>query len=333
VGGGGGFTPVNADPSGVLSARPSPPIAASSRLSPHLSNGNANANPRKRSFSSLDSSPGIGGHVAVSGGYGGHVEHDATHFALQFFQVSPFVRFGSIDPSNLAAVEDPVSSDDMLELSEDGLPSLELMEELFALFFDKWHSMLPCLYKQRVMAEIAPGGSLTQPNTLTFAILALSGYLHPDAGIKAASNQWASFGKVCFERAVAEGQYGMQVVQGGIYLCLRMFGLAQMSQMWVFLGQVWRICLPLGFHQIDSSNSPAYRGFLPDPRSELEIEERRRTVWAVYILDRLVSISVPWTMCVVDSEFCVNFPVSEEVFQNGSMEVNISTHSHSASLT
>jgi hypothetical protein len=312
VGGAGGFTPVNADPSGGRSARPSPPTAASSRLSPHLSNGNANANPRKRSFSSLDSSPGL---VA---GYGHHVEYDATRFALHFLQSSPFVRFGLIDPSNLSVAEEQLSSDDMPGLTEDGLPSVDLMQELFTLFFDKWHSMLPCLYKQRIMAEIVPGGSLTHPNTLTFAILALSGYLHPDVRVKAASNEWANLGKQCFDRAVAEGQYDMQVVQGGIYLCLRMFGLAEMSPVWVFLSSVWRICLPLGFHQIDS-NSSAYRGFLPDPRSELEIEERRRTAWAVFILDRLVSSVVPWTASVVDSEFCVNFPVSEEVFQSGSM--------------
>lgn len=248
------------------------------------------------------------------------MEFDATRFALQFLQASPFVRFGLMDIPHVSAVDEPVSSEEMPGLTDDGLPSVKLMQELFTLFFDKWHSILPCLYKQRVMAEINPGGSLAQPNTLTFAILALSGYLHPDVGVKAASHKWADLGKAHFDHAVAEGQYEMQLVQGGIYLCLRMFGLGQMSQMWVFLASIWRICLPLGFHQIDSNSSSAYRGFLPDPRSELEIEERRRTVWSVYILDRLVSSAVPWSMCVVDSEFCVNFPVSEEVFQNGSME-------------
>ena len=208
----------------------------------------------------------------------------------------------------------------MPELTDEGLPSQELMEDLFNLFFEKWHTMLPCLYKKRVLSEIAPGCPLAQPNTLTFAILALAGYLHPKPGVKYASHKWAALGKECFDRAVMGGKFTRQAVQGGIYLCLRMFGLAQMSEMWMFLSTVWRMCLPLGLHQIDSS-APMVRGFIPEPRNELELEERRRTVWAVYILDRLTGISVPWTMCIVDSEFCVNFPVSEETFQNGSMEV------------
>lgn len=308
--------------SGGRSAQPSPP----GRLSPHLANGNTNT--RKRSFSSLNSSPSAS-HYASHGishhhNNNNHLRNltgnsDATRFASQFLQASPFVGF-EFDASSPAIVIETMSQDDMPDLTEEGLPLQPLIKELFTLFFDKWHSMLPCLYKKRILSEIAPGGPLTRPNTLTFAILALAGYLHPNPGVKYASHKWAALGKECFDHAVLGGKFTMQAVQGGIYLCLRMFGLAQMSEMWMFLGMVWRMCLPLGFHQIDSSLPAQLRGFIPEPRNELELEERRRTVWAVYILDRLTGISVPWTMCVVDSEFCVNFPVSEEIFQNGSME-------------
>ncbi|KAF8540695.1 hypothetical protein BDD12DRAFT_804349 [Trichophaea hybrida] len=317
---GRGFTPVNAEVGGVRSARPSPPSTSTTRLSPNLANGiNVYSNPRKRSFSSLESSPATGVHHIGNSNSNSHpVEYDAT-FAVHFLQASQFAGLGHNDVLGLSP-EDSVAPEDMPELTDDALPPPALMQELFNLFLEKWHSILPCLYKKRVLSDIVPGGPLTQPNTLTFAILALAGYLHPNPGVKVASHKWALLGKECFDRSVLEGRFSMQAVQGGIYLCLRMFGLAQMSQIWIFLGSVWRMCLPLGFHHIDSNTFSHHRGFLPEPRSELEIEERRRTVWAVYILDRLASISVPWTMCVVDSEFCVNFPVSEEVFQNGSME-------------
>lgn len=316
TGGGGGFTPVNADATG---ARVSPTFA-SSRLSPNLTNGSTTFNPRKRSFSSLDSSPDVSARAINPPSHTTHVECDATQFATQFLQASPFVGLAQIDTSHLLAGDDAVT-DEMPELSDDGLPSPELMKVLFNLFFEKWHTILPFLYKKRVMEDIASKGPLTRPNTLTFAILALSGYLHPDAGVKAASSYWATLGKACFDRAVSEGQFTMHAVQGGIYLCLRMFGLSQMSQMWIFLGSVWRMCSPLGLDRIDSNS--AFRGFLPDPRNELEIEERRRTVWAIFILDRLSTTSVPWPVCIDDSQFNVNFPVSEDVFQSGSLEVFI----------
>jgi hypothetical protein len=312
------FTPINAEISAA--ERQSSP-AKSGTSPPHLTNGN-NANPRKRAFSERnDESP-----PARNERVGKH-ESDSYTFAWQFLQASRFGGFEPVDVSQMPAVEDLMNIDSSTNLALDTnyLPPSDTIHELFAVFFDKWHSILPCLYKKKTMEDIQPGGRLVlEPNTLTYAILALAGYLHPDPAIKSASHVWAEDARRHFDRAVFSGKYSLYSVQGGLYLCLRMFGLGQLSQMWIFLSSIWRMCQPLGLHQIDAS-SP-FKGFLPEPRSEQELEERRRTVWAVYILDRLASIPVPWTMNIVDREFCVNFPAPEETFQNGSMQVRLHSY-------
>ncbi|KAI5802759.1 fungal-specific transcription factor domain-containing protein [Pyronema domesticum] len=303
------FTAVNVE------THPSP-AQGTIRMAPNYTNGNTPSNPRKRSFSVMDHVPEI---APRNNDEGSRV----TLFASQFLQAA---AYSGVQLTKISDVEmtDASSQADMVELSDKGLPGAKLMHELFMLFFDKWHSILPCLYKKKVMTDIKPGGPLDRPNTLTYAILAFAGKVHPNPSVKATSNYWATLGRKYFDYCVREAQFSMETVQGGIYLCLRMFGCAEMSEMWMFLGSVWRMCLPMGFHQIDGNHNSCNPKFSPEPRNELELEERRRTVWAIYILDRLTSISVPWTMSVVDSEFCVNFPVSEEAFQNGSM-ANIET--------
>ena len=98
-----------------------------------------------------------------------------------------------------------------------------------------------------------------------------------------------------------------------------MFGHAQMHELWIQLSSVWRMSQPLGLNSIDREGP--FTGMLPLAHSEQEVEERRRTIWAVYILDRILSACVPWSMNINDDDFCVNFPAAEEVFQSESMKV------------
>lgn len=235
------------------------------------------------------------------------------------FDMSPidFTQLAA-EPTFKAQVKD--EEEQAPELGNDDLPNQELITELFELFFEKVHVLLPCLYQKQVMDDLASAGPLSRPNTLTYAILAIAGYLHPRPEIKRISEIWQIRAKEAFDDAVAQGKYTQLSVQGGIYICLRMFGLSQMHELWPFLGQVWRMCQPLGLNVLDNE-AQFKRSWLPLARSEQENEERRRTMWAVYILDRVVSVSVPWSMNILDDEFCVNFPASEEVFQSASMNV------------
>lgn len=300
------FTPINVEPTHSATLSPPPPLA--------------NGRPASKRPSFLDRP--IRTDPPVMPGF------DAGLFALSFLQASPFIGLESIDFSSMQTTEGgfdntPRSEDapKPLPLQRDDLPEPGLMTELFELFFARVHPLLPCLYQKRVMSEIEPGGTLAKGCSLTYSILAIAAHLHPSSSVKAMSGQWNTLAKQQFNAAVCGGAFSVSHVQAGVYTALRMYGTSQMSELWVFLSAVWRMCVPLGLHQLDANIVGGPRGFLPHPRSEQELEERRRTMWAVYLIDRLVTYSVGWSMNINDRDFCVNFPASEQEFQSGSIEV------------
>ncbi|KAI5781941.1 hypothetical protein EDC01DRAFT_619439 [Geopyxis carbonaria] len=303
-----GFTAVNTSgdqASGRSHLSPGPHIS-------NLSNGHYRhtSNQSNRGYSPYGGS-------SVNGG------SDGLNFNnMHFFHMAPFPEF-TIDLSQISAEKvdsDTVMSEDLPAMNkETDLPSPSDMAELFETFFDKIHIFLPCLYRKKVMESLKNDGEFAQPTGLTFAILAIAGYVHPNPSFKEASKQvWERNAKKAFQSAVTTGRFSHSAVQGGIYTSLLMYTQGNLGEFWVFLGSVWRMCLPLGLHHLDNPEA-SLRGTMPLAKNEQELEERRRTMWAVYILDRLVSVSVNWTMNIIDDEFDVNFPVSEEVFQSGSI--------------
>lgn len=268
---------------------------------------------------------------------------DASLFTAQFLQASPFVGLDRIDYSSWSeghtlhdgwskkgdsprVVETPESNvTAALAYVGDGivedLPPPEALVELVDLFFDQIHPFVPCLYRKQVFTDIAPGGPLSKPCALTYSMLALASYIHPDPVLHGRSIRWHAAAKRGFDLAVTRGQYSLHNVQASIYICLFSFVTSEMSELWVFLAKAYRMCNPLGLHQIDSPRRNRFMGFLPHPKSEQDLEERRRAAWGIYVLNSFLSYSTGWPLLINDRDFCVNFPVDEEVFQSGEIEV------------
>lgn len=273
---------------------------------------------------------------------------DAGTFAWKFLQASPFVGLDALDLSSWstgdsAGAQPPWAEDGSKKSASppatgdaetsalanagaesDDLPNPEVMAELFELFLDQIHPIIPCLYRKQVLADIAPDGALSKPCPLTYAILALASYIHPSSALHDRSARWHAAAKRGFDEAVTRGSYSLHNVQASIYICLYCFVTAELSELWVFLAKGYRMSNPLGLHQIDSPRRGRFSGFLPHPRSEQDLEERRRAAWGIYLMDSFFSCSCGWPLVVNDRDFCVNFPVDEEVFQSGEIEVGLS---------
>jgi hypothetical protein len=46
----------------------------------------------------------------------------------------------------------------------------------------------------------------------------------------------------------------------------------------------------------------------PSTTDDVEIEERRRCFWVIYILDRFISVSTNSVPCILENEICVKLP-------------------------
>ena len=275
---------------------------------------------------------------------------EAGVFACQFLQASPFVGLDAIDivpwtdsPAGVGVWDDrpkknkslspqetetPESTNSAVTLVNNDLggvleelPSHDTIVELVELFFDQIHPIIPCLYRKQILADIQPGGGLSKPQPLVFAVLALASLVHPTQAVQDRSAHWHAAAKRGFDTAVTRGNYSLNNVQASIYICMYCFVTAELSELWIFLGKGYRMSNPLGLHQIDSPRRGRFPGFLPHPKSEQDLEERRRAAWGLYVLDSFFSCSCGWPLAINDRDFCVNFPVDEDVFQSGEIEV------------
>ncbi|KAL9617029.1 MAG: hypothetical protein Q9160_008146 [Pyrenula sp. 1 TL-2023] len=73
----------------------------------------------------------------------------------------------------------------------------------------------------------------------------------------------------------------------------------------------------IGADRLDCSNGANLPKIVVGPKDQLEIEERRRGMWALYIIDRNLSSLCGMPLAIDDRMFNVNFPVEERAFQDG----------------
>ncbi|RPB08252.1 hypothetical protein P167DRAFT_568078 [Morchella conica CCBAS932] len=237
----------------------------------------------------------------------------ANLFTAHFLQASPFAGSDSelVWPEPATVESDTPDAD---------FPSPAALTELVETFFEQIHPFMPCLYRAAIMADIAAGGPLSRPNPLSYILASLAAHINPSSGVSALSAPWAAAAKRGFDNAVARGNFTLLNVQAAVYICLYCLVTAEMAELWVYLAKAYRMCTPLGLHEIDSPRRSGRAGVGPLARSEQELEEQRRAVWAVFVLDRLVSWAPGWPTVVDERVFCVNFPVDEAVFQSGEIE-------------
>ncbi|KAH7069549.1 hypothetical protein BKA63DRAFT_555819 [Paraphoma chrysanthemicola] len=94
------------------------------------------------------------------------------------------------------------------------------------------------------------------------------------------------------------------------------------TRSWMSAGKCVRLVQLMGLHQIDKPGS--YIGIIPEAKSFIELEERRRTFWAAYLTDRFASKCSGWPMAINKHEIYTNLPSSEYAFENGEEETSIS---------
>lgn len=70
----------------------------------------------------------------------------------------------------------------------------------------------------------------------------------------------------------------------------------------------------IGLHRLDGAGLDV-KQCLPPPRDWTEREERRRTFWMAFCLDRFASIGTGWPMTVDEKDIHTNLPAPDEAFE------------------
>jgi len=214
----------------------------------------------------------------------------------------------------------------------DPLPLNRMILHLVETFFLNLGSNYPFLSKRQETFKLLVEEKKIEP-ILVNAICALSARFsdHPLlSGSRDSSFAKWEYGQVFAQRAKAAivDTFPCPTV-GAVQACLLLayegFGSNQDSALWMYLGCAIRMAIDLGLQKLDGvkhrgQKDPVYRrssmdSIQSDPnpqisaKEKLEIEQERiDTLWAVFILDRVISSGTGRPVTLRDEDFELSFP-------------------------
>lgn len=195
-----------------------------------------------------------------------------------------------------------------------GLPEQVLVLELTEIFFSRFSYYLPLLHKSTFLAKVQSQQLHDQAPELLYAVITIAAKTHPDYSVRALGNDWFHEALSLCEKAQRDPRPTLHNIQAACLLLFYAWSFGEYSTGWILLGNAWRQACYLGFNHMDAEHK-RLPGFAPEPQSHFEVEERRRTVWMLFIMDRQMSIPCGWPHAIDDRQFMVNLPINDDVFQ------------------
>ena len=90
-----------------------------------------------------------------------------------------------------------------------------------------------------------------------------------------------------------QGVVTLAHAQATAYLAVYEMKVMYFPRAWLSTGRAVRLCHMMGLHRLDGVGLEV-RETLASPLNWVELEERRRTFWAIFVQDRYQSISSGW---------------------------------------
>ena len=210
--------------------------------------------------------------------------------------------------------------------SDSSVPSNEQVLELLEIFFTSYHPFLPCIHQKTFVERVKRRG-LTGSDPLLVAILAVAAPAHSDHRLQALQKIWLSRARLLFDKDLNASTFPTQSLQAAVWIVFCAYISGDLTEAWFFLGRACRLAHFLGFDRIDCGRSERLISMAPRPRDAMELEERRKTIWVLFFLDRSLSCLAGFSLAIDDRCFDVNYPVEDGQFQAFIHSVSLARHS------
>ena len=215
-----------------------------------------------------------------------------------------------------------------------GLPPLERIMELCASFFDRHHFLLPCIHRQSFFEWLLSDSGLPARSPLLWAVLAVAAFSDPSTEVQTQCEPWMKEAIPIFNRNIASTPYPTEMLQAAVWLIYTYYVRGDLTSAWLMHVKACQMVAMLGLNKIDSARPRRRVTSAPWLQDRLKIEEQRKTVWCLFVLDRLFCTTTGFSLALDDRSFQVNFPIKDDVFQGARSSV-YSNHLYmlSSSLT
>ncbi|KAK4040536.1 fungal-specific transcription factor domain-containing protein [Parachaetomium inaequale] len=198
---------------------------------------------------------------------------------------------------------------------EEPLPHQETIDELHQIYFEKIHPSVPMIHKYRYLAAMNLAPAQRPPVCLRYAMWTLA---------CSVSDKFQTLKDLFYARSrkylesdyiKGYGEHMISVAHAQTHVLLASYEFKWMyfPRAWMSSGSGVRLSQMIGLHRLDGTGLDV-KQCLPPPRDWTEREERRRTFWMAFCLDRFASIGTGWPMTVDEKDILTNLPASDDAF-------------------
>ncbi|KAK4947863.1 hypothetical protein LTR10_013371 [Elasticomyces elasticus] len=270
----------------------------------------------------------------------------STHLAQGTTLADPVQGFPASrsDHSSQSAFASLPTSNPSWELDalglQEPLPSQQAIDELYVMspfpitmnllsvhryrhdiFFAGIYPRVPIIHKGRYLAAMSlpPTSRLRPPICLSYSLWTLAASVSED--YSAITEQFYLRARKYMDADEIEGR-GQGVVtlahaQATAYIATYEMNKMYFPRAWLNVGRAVRLCQMMNLHRLDDPTKIDVKETLSSPMNWLELEERRRVFWAVFVQDRYQSISSGWPMIIDERDVTTALPSSEQEFTSG----------------
>ncbi|KAH6636717.1 fungal-specific transcription factor domain-containing protein [Chaetomium tenue] len=198
---------------------------------------------------------------------------------------------------------------------EEPLPPQETIDELHQIYFEKIHPSVPMIHKYRYLAAMNLAPPQRPPVCLRYAMWTLACSVSDK--FQTLKDLFYARSRKYLESDYIKG-YGEHIIsvahaQTHVLLASYEFKWMYFPRAWMSTGSGARLSQMIGLHRLDGAGLDV-KQCLPPPRDWTEREERRRTFWMAFCLDRFASIGTGWPMTVDEKDILTNLPASDDAF-------------------
>ncbi|KAK0726156.1 fungal-specific transcription factor domain-containing protein [Lasiosphaeris hirsuta] len=190
-------------------------------------------------------------------------------------------------------------------------------QDLTGIYFDKVHHTMPMLHKSRYLASLRLPQHVQPPMCLQYTVMALAAAVSETHSSMAMPLYQLGRANAESDEMKGQGDHFSTVAHAQCWTLIANFEAQHQihARASASLSRGLRIAQMLGLHQLDDP-SQSRPSTLPDPIDWCETEERRRTWWVIFCLDRFVNAITGWPTLINEQDISTLLPASEEAFDH-----------------
>ncbi|CAJ0547174.1 Ff.00g018010.m01.CDS01 [Fusarium sp. VM40] len=204
------------------------------------------------------------------------------------------------------------------QMSETGrfeqLPPQDVVEELTNVFFTKVHTEAQYIHPSRYLASLYLPPHMQPPMCLQYIVMARAALVSPPHKHLADPFYRRARHYLEADEQRGEGEYFVTLAHAQCCVLMAQFEVHNtwFSRSSMSTSKSVRLSQILGLHQLDNNCNWNQSVTLPPPKDWCEMEERRRTLWAIFCSDKNTSGTTGWPSLM---DIRTMLPASEEAFQ------------------